>query len=106
MVLADVFKRWQELKGRRAILCTGTDEHGMKVQRAAEKARTDPKAFCDKGAEIFKVCQQGSAKRYNAEALHQDLAAEAGISNDHFVRTTDTDHQEAVQYAWVSIADQ
>lgn len=55
MVLADIFKRWQELKGREAILCTGTDEHGMKVQRAAEKAMTDPKAFCDKGAEIFKV---------------------------------------------------
>ena len=31
IVLADVLKRWQELKGKKAILCTGTDEHGMKV---------------------------------------------------------------------------
>jgi methionyl-tRNA synthetase len=31
MVLTDIIKRWQVLKGRRAILCTGTDEHGMKV---------------------------------------------------------------------------
>lgn len=31
MVLADIIKRWELLKGEKAILCTGTDEHGMKV---------------------------------------------------------------------------
>jgi methionyl-tRNA synthetase len=31
MVLSDILKRWQLLKGNKAILCTGTDEHGMKV---------------------------------------------------------------------------
>jgi methionyl-tRNA synthetase len=31
MVLTDVIKRWQILGGRKALLCTGTDEHGMKV---------------------------------------------------------------------------
>ena len=31
MVLADILKRWQVLQGKKAILCTGTDEHGMKV---------------------------------------------------------------------------
>ena len=72
MVLADVIKRWHVLKGEKAILCTGTDEHGLKValscryrrriltilqvQRAAAKAGVDPKLFCDQGAEIFKVC--------------------------------------------------
>jgi methionyl-tRNA synthetase len=30
-VLADTFKRFQELKGRKALLSTGTDEHGLKV---------------------------------------------------------------------------
>lgn len=55
MVLADILKRWQLLKGRNALLLTGTDEHGLKVQRAAAKAGVDPKAFCDKGAAIFKV---------------------------------------------------
>lgn len=88
MVLADIFKRWQELKGRKAILCTGTDEHGMKIQRAADKAKTEPKAFCDKGAQTFK-----------------DLLAEAGVSNDHFIRTTDPDHREAVQYAWTLLEE-
>lgn len=72
MVLADVIKRWHVLKGENAILCTGTDEHGLKVtlscrhrrrtltilqvQRAAAKAGVDPKLFCDQGADIFKVC--------------------------------------------------
>ncbi|KAA8623066.1 MetG Methionyl-tRNA synthetase [Pyrenophora tritici-repentis] len=83
MVLTDVVKRWHLLKGEKALLCTGTDEHGLKVQRAAAKAGIDPKSFCDKGAEIFK-----------------ELARKAEITNDHFVRTTDGEHKEAVQYAW------
>lgn len=83
MVLTDVLKRWQVLKGKKAILCTGTDEHGMKIQQAAALADTDPKEFCDMGARIFK-----------------DLAERAGLSNDHFVRTTDADHKDAVQYFW------
>lgn len=83
MVLADVLKRWEILKGRNAILCTGTDEHGMKIQQASAKAGSEPKPFCDKGAAIF-----------------QTLAARANLSNDHFVRTTDPEHREAVEYAW------
>lgn len=55
MVLADIHKRWHVLKGEKALLCTGTDEHGLKIQRASAKAGVDPKTFCDKGAEIFKV---------------------------------------------------
>lgn len=83
MVLTDILKRWQVLKGKRAILCTGTDEHGMKIQQAAARANTPPKEFCDLTAETFK-----------------SLAKRAGLSNDHFVRTTDEDHKEAVQYFW------
>ncbi|KAJ8107724.1 hypothetical protein OPT61_g8672 [Boeremia exigua] len=81
MVLTDIIKRWSVLRGNNAIMCTGTDEHGLK--KAAAKAGADPKAFCDKGADIFR-----------------DLARKAEISNDHFVRTTDKDHKDAVQYAW------
>ncbi|KAF7863913.1 hypothetical protein EAF04_006878 [Stromatinia cepivora] len=88
MVLADVLKRWQVLKGETAILCTGTDEHGMKIQRAAAQAGTLPKEFCDIGAETFKK-----------------LAQRAGLSNDHFVRTTDQDHKEAVEYIWYMLKE-
>ncbi|KAF2740444.1 hypothetical protein EJ04DRAFT_507981 [Polyplosphaeria fusca] len=83
MVLADILKRWQQVKGREAILSTGVDEHGLKIQKASEKAGIEPKLFCDKGATIFK-----------------ELAQKADIANDHFVRTTDEIHKDAVQYAW------
>ncbi|KAI9841209.1 MAG: methionyl-tRNA synthetase [Sclerophora amabilis] len=83
MVLTDILKRWQILKGKKAVLCTGTDEHGMKIQRAASMADSDPKTFCDKGAEVFK-----------------NLAKSGAISNDHFIRTTDPEHREAVEYIW------
>lgn len=83
MILTDVVKRWQQLKNRRSILCTGTDEHGMKIQQAAAKAGIEPKEFCDKGADVFK-----------------DLAGRIDISNDIFIRTTDQKHKDAVQYAW------
>ncbi|KAF2499288.1 methionyl-tRNA synthetase-like protein [Lophium mytilinum] len=83
MVLTDIHKRWQLLQGKKAILCTGTDEHGMKIQQASAKAGMEPKPFCDKGAEVFK-----------------SLAQRAEILNDHFVRTTDKEHREAVEYAW------
>ncbi|TGO13025.1 hypothetical protein BTUL_0078g00340 [Botrytis tulipae] len=88
MVLADVFKRWQVLKGDTAILCTGTDEHGMKIQRAAAQAGALPKEFCNIGAETFK-----------------ELAQRAGLSNDHFVRTTDPDHKETVEYIWYMLRE-
>lgn len=83
MVLTDILKRFQELKGRRAILCTGTDEHGMKIQQAASLSDEDPKEFCDRVSETFK-----------------QLAARADLSYDHFIRTTDADHKEAVQHFW------
>jgi methionyl-tRNA synthetase len=57
MVLGDILKRYAELRGEKAFSLTGTDEHGMKVQRAAEKADMEPKAFCDQGANTFKVHQ-------------------------------------------------
>ncbi|GME26135.1 Aminoacyl-tRNA synthetase class 1a Anticodon-binding protein [Neofusicoccum parvum] len=77
MVLADIIKRWQVLEGKKAILATGTDEHGLKVQQAAAKAGSEPLPFCDKGAEVFK----------------------------HFVRTTDQSHKDAVQYAWLLLKE-
>ncbi|KAK6340711.1 methionyl-tRNA synthetase [Orbilia brochopaga] len=82
-VLADVIKRWQELKGRKALLCTGTDEYGMKIQQAAGRAGMEPKAFCDNGAATFKK-----------------LAEDAEVGCDRFIRTTDPDHREAVEYFW------
>lgn len=83
MIIADVLKRWQQMKNRKAILLTGTDEHGMKVQQAAAKAGVDPQEFCDKVAGTFK-----------------DLTARVNLSNEIFMRTSDPKHKQAVEYAW------
>ncbi|KAI0135706.1 tRNA synthetases class I (M)-domain-containing protein [Daldinia grandis] len=88
MLIADVLKRWQVLKGRQAILSTGTDEHGMKVQRAAELQDIHPKALCDANSETFK-----------------DLAKKANISYDHYIRTTDLEHKDAVEYFWARLRE-
>ncbi|KAL8695019.1 MAG: hypothetical protein Q9224_003459, partial [Gallowayella concinna] len=88
IVLSDVLKRFHALKGRKAILCTGTDEHGMKIQRAAEKARQDVRAFCDLNSKAF-----------------VDLAKAADIRYDHFIRTSEPDHRFAVQHFWLMLKE-
>lgn len=88
MLLADVLKRWEVLRGREAILCTGTDEHGMKVQRAAERQDVAPKALCDANSETFR-----------------DLARRGHIAHDHFIRTTDPDHRAAVEHFWARLRE-
>ncbi|KAI4864667.1 tRNA synthetases class I (M)-domain-containing protein [Hypoxylon rubiginosum] len=88
MLIADILKRWQVLKGKQAILSTGTDEHGMKVQRAAEIQDVHPKALCDANSETFR-----------------DLARKANIANDYFIRTTDPEHRDAVEYFWARLRE-
>ncbi|KAF4120699.1 methionyl-tRNA synthetase [Geosmithia morbida] len=83
MVLADVLKRWQQLKGREAFLSTGTDEHGMKIQKAAAKQEMSPHDMCDANSAKFRT-----------------LTGEGGISHDVFIRTTQADHRKAVQEFW------
>ncbi|KAJ9200665.1 hypothetical protein DTO021D3_2643 [Paecilomyces variotii] len=84
MVIGDILKRWQVLLGHTdAQLLTGTDEHGMKIQQAALAAGMDTQAFCDMNCRTF-----------------QELAKAANLSHDHFIRTTDAAHKEAVQYFW------
>ncbi|KAK2788501.1 methionyl-tRNA synthetase [Onygenales sp. PD_12] len=84
MVLTDVLKRWQILLGNTdAKLLTGTDEHGMKIQQAAAASGMEPQELCDKNCETFKT-----------------LANAGNVQYDHFIRTTDAAHKDAVQYFW------
>ncbi|KAK9465220.1 tRNA synthetases class I (M)-domain-containing protein [Lipomyces arxii] len=83
MVLADTLKRWNKFMGRDAYMLTGTDEHGMKVQQAAERAGVQVKEFCDQTSELFR-----------------DFTKLANVSNDRFMRTTDEDHKLAVYKIW------
>lgn len=79
-VAGDVLARYWRLRGRDVFFLTGLDEHGQKVQQAAAKAGIDPQAHCDRLAPQFTHLW----KRLN-------------ISNDAFIRTTDSQHQIVVQ---------
>ncbi len=83
MTLADVQNRWTKFNNRESFFTTGTDEHGLKVQLAAEKAGLPPKEFCDGLSQKFK-----------------DLASIGEIDYDRFIRTTDPDHIKAVTSFW------
>ncbi|MEM5797729.1 MAG: methionine--tRNA ligase [Candidatus Aenigmatarchaeota archaeon] len=78
-IAADVIARWHRLKGEDVFFLTGTDEHGEKIQQAAEKAGKEPKKFCDEIAKKFK-----------------DAWKTLNISYSHFIRTTDKYHVKAV----------
>ncbi len=79
-VLADVLCRYHRLWGEDVYLLTGTDEHGQKVQEAAQKLGLDPKTHCDRTSARF-----------------QELIKLLGVSCNRFIRTTDEDHMAYVQ---------
>ncbi len=79
-VTADALARWHRLVGDEVLFLTGTDEHGLKIARAAEAKGVTPQAHVDE-----------VAARYQ---LVWDLL---DISHDRFIRTTDPDHVAAVQ---------
>jgi methionyl-tRNA synthetase len=79
-VAADVLTRYRRLLGRESFFLTGTDEHGSKVEKAAESSGVSPKELVDRNSELFK------------ESWRALL-----VENDYFVRTTDDRHERAVQ---------
>ncbi len=87
-IAADVLARWHRLKGHEVFFLTGTDEHGQKIARAAEEARTTPRAFVDSLSKEFKEAWDS-----------------LGISYDRFIRTTDDDH-EAVAKRFVHLMNE
>ena len=52
-IVADVFARFKRLDEYKVFFLTGTDEHGLKIQKAAEKQNETPKIFCDKISKTF-----------------------------------------------------
>ena len=53
-ILADVFARFKRNDNNNVFFLTATDEHGLKIQKSAEKEGLDPKKFCDKISLVFK----------------------------------------------------
>jgi len=79
-IAADILARYKRLEGYRVFFLTGTDEHGQKVEKAALERGVDPKAHCDEMVKRFL-------------SLWQRL----NISNNDFIRTTETRHKTVVQ---------
>jgi methionyl-tRNA synthetase len=81
-VAADILARWHRQIGEETFFLTGTDEHGAKIAEKALEAGVEPQAFTDGVAETFKEAWQI-----------------LNISNDRFIRTTESSHKKAVQRA-------
>jgi len=79
-IAADVLARWKRLKGEPVFFLTGTDEHGAKIDQAAQAAGKTPRAFADQVVGSF-------------QALWKRL----GITQDDFIRTTEERHARVVQ---------
>ncbi len=82
-IIADFFARFKRIDGFKVYFLTGTDEHGLKIQRAAEKKGVEPLAFCDEISKTFK-----------------NLSKTLNLTNNDFIRTTESRHKKSVQYLW------
>ena len=82
-IIADFFARFKSIDDYNVHFLTGTDEHGLKIQRSAEKAGKKPKEFCDQISQTFK-----------------DLSKTLNLSNTDFIRTTEDRHKKTVQHLW------
>ena len=82
-IVADFFARFKRIDGFDVHFLTGTDEHGLKIQRAAENRGVNPSELCDEISKIFK-----------------DLSKTLNLTNNDFIRTTEPRHKKSVQYLW------
>ncbi len=82
-IIADIFARFKRLEGYEVLFLTGTDEHGLKIQREAEKNKKEPKVFCDELSKNFR-----------------ELTNILNLSNDDFIRTTESRHYDSVKDIW------
>ncbi|MFT9268559.1 MAG: methionine--tRNA ligase [Liquorilactobacillus nagelii] len=79
-IACDVMARYKRLQGYDVFFLTGTDEHGLKIEKKAEELGMSPQAYVDQMADGIK-----------------QLWKLLEISNDKFIRTTDDYHEKAIQ---------
>ena len=82
-IIADFFARFKRIDGFDVNFLTGTDEHGLKIQRAAEKKGLETLKFCDEISKTFR-----------------DLSKTLNLTNTDFIRTTEDRHKNSVQNLW------
>jgi len=86
-IVADAVRRYQLLRGRDTRMLTGTDEHGLKLEREAAAKNVTPKAFVDSMSQRFR-----------------DAWPKLLVEPDDFIRTTDERHEKLVQWIWEKVA--
>ena len=82
-IIADFFARFKRIDGYKVHFLTGTDEHGLKIQRAAETKKVETLEFCNNISQTFR-----------------DLSKILNLSNTDFIRTTEERHKKTVQHLW------
>ena len=82
-IVADIFARFKRLEGYNVLFLTGTDEHGQKIQKEADKNSKNPKQFCDEISETFR-----------------SLTKTLNLTNNDFIRTTEPRHHKSVKEIW------
>ncbi len=87
-IIADVIARFKRNDNYDVHFLTGTDEHGLKIQKAASKAGLKPLEYCNKISDIFR-----------------QLNVKLNLSNDDFIRTTEKRHFNSVQHLWKQLVD-
>ncbi len=82
-IIADFFARFKRIDDHKVYFLTGTDEHGLKIQRSAEEKGVEPYEFCNQISQTFK-----------------DLSKILNLTNTDFIRTTEDRHKKSVQHLW------
>ena len=82
-IVCDVLARFYSLKDYEVKFITGTDEHGLKVEKAANEKKINPQSFVDKISSNF-----------------MELTRTLKITNTDFIRTTQNRHKNAVINFW------
>ncbi len=83
----DVLTRWRRQRGDDVWYLTGVDEHGTKVQRAADTGGVTPQAWVDR----------------LVDDSWRPVLATIDAANDDFIRTTEPRHKERVQHFWKTV---
>lgn len=87
-IAVDFLARFSRMEGKATHFLTGTDEHGLKIQKAAENLSISPKELCDKNSEIFR-----------------SLTSSLNLTNDDFIRTTEKRHKDGASFLWQLLFD-
>jgi methionyl-tRNA synthetase len=87
-IVCDTIRRYKRMRGYDALMTTGTDEHGVNVERSAKKAGVPESEFVAKMAAEWRA-----------------LWDELGVQGDEFIRTTDLKHAHTVQWLFKQCRD-